>query len=211
MFAVSMVGLLAACGGGGAGDEPNAFAFDDPNEAFLEGQRIGDEASAAGETPFVALAPIGSATYQGLAAVTVEDGVVERAMLGTVELEADFAGDDASGSVSDFVRIERVGMTSDFATVGPVDGALTISGADFVSDAGDATFTADIAGQLTTEGGASIDIDAPIEGELYGPNAEYFEAETLSGETAVVSSRISPSVVVADVQDLEIEIVAERQ
>lgn len=205
IFAISLVGLLAACGGGG--DDPNSFAFDDPNDAFNEALRISAASSTAGDTPFVNLAPIGSATYQGVAGVTVDDGAVERIMLGTFDLEADFVGNDLSGSATDFVRVEQTGVGFELASLGPVDGTLSISNGDFTNDGGSAAYSADVNGRLTTAGGTTVDVGSPFEGELAGVGAEYIIGETATSETAIVTSPTG----VATAEDFDFSIFGERQ
>lgn len=204
VLSASMMAMLAACGGGG--DEPNAFAFEDPNEAVDRFLGVLVAASDVPETNFVALQPLGTVSYQGLTTVSLDDGFEEQQMLGTFDLEANFAGDQITGSTSDFVGIEPVGSGGDVISTGEVSGTLSITNGTATDIAGAGGFDADIAGTLR-DGGTTITIDTTLEGSFRGAAAEYVVAGSDSSATAEVVTVSSG----ASTQDLDVIILGERQ
>lgn len=201
---VSFVCALAGCGGGS--EDPNAFAFEDPNDAIAASFGLLVAIGGETETPFVDLPPSGTVNYQGLAGVSLEDGPVEDTFVGTFDLDANFATNTIAGSASDFVAIEQTGMGFDVVATGDVGGSLSISNGQILDNAGDAVFMADVTGDLQ-DGDRTVGISTMLDGEFFGPGAEYVTAESPMGATAQVVSTSSG----ASTPSLEVSLFGEAQ
>lgn len=203
---LSLLAVAAVAGCGGSGTEPNAFAFDDPNDGLASILAITVSASGQTATPFADLPTTGTTNYQGLAAIGWDNGVEDGASLGTFDIDANFATNTLSGSVDDLVGIEPTGMGTQVASTGDIGGSLAISGGQIMDDGGDAAFTASIAGDLV-DGTTMIGIDSMIEGGFAGPTAGIIVAQEVSGATAEVVTESNG----AAVQDLSIVLLGEAQ
>ncbi|TNC73756.1 hypothetical protein [Rubellimicrobium roseum] len=160
--AVALLCLLAGCSGGsGGGGEPLRSYEDLADEALA----LADEIKAMDTVPGEDLPVSGKARYEGIMAVTVEDG---SRLAGAMEMEVDFgdASDPVSGRVSNIVSSdeERYGGSL----------ALSDSRLDRTADGDvDPTLVADLGGTVTGPDDRTTRVEADIWGSFGGEGASH--------------------------------------
>ena len=164
-----MLGLLAGCGGGGSSDGDDGFppapsSFD--NLADRASVLLTDSADLSFTDPG-SLPTSGVARYDGVMAL--DGAFIEgeaQTMVGDVRIEARFANNSVGGAATNFVTETDQRLTGTLAvTNGSID-----RGAD---PATDATFVADLRGDLTEPSGGLIEIDAGLGGAFLGSDYSY--------------------------------------
>lgn len=169
LFGGAAAVLLTACGGSGGGDTtgPNAFAFSDIANGVQDFSDLTDAAVAQSPTSANNL-PSGSATYDGLMTVVLDNGTAD-GVLGTVRLNVGFDNNALTGSAGSFRNF------NDEAT----NGSLSISNGT-ISPAGVAAGTAQVAGTIDFEAGP-MTIDETYTHSFSGDDGQYSIGAAIGG------------------------------
>ncbi|MGR3371546.1 MAG: transferrin-binding protein-like solute binding protein [Pseudooceanicola nanhaiensis] len=170
--------VLAACGG------PGAILPDDPDltydEMLTEGRAIFDSVASTPVTPEADMPASGTARYAGIVAIAQGSplsGIDDGELLGTMEMDADFAGDAISGRMGNF--------REDFTDTAH-EGELALANGQITGNG----FTADISGELTPTGGGTTSYDGAMSGRFRGAGAEIVEGD-VSGTVTLPNSSTS--------------------
>jgi hypothetical protein len=160
---LALLGALGGCGerGSSFGSGDGASSGHPQAVAWEAHRTLAARVGALDATPAGAMPETGSATYRGFAAVQYRPGVEEAvwredALLGSLELRADFAAGLVDGTVDDWSA----------ARGGPVAGRLDIGAAQI----GGAALVGSAAGVLSN-GGRAMALDLDLAGAFVGSRA----------------------------------------
>ena len=161
--------FVVACGDSSGGPATQAPSFDDLGSE-LAGY-LGEFTIGGDRTDPMALPPGGSATYNGVMSVIVNEGSTitpgeDLFIRGDMMVEANFADDTLFGTVDGFSDSDSDTYTGSLdITDGVIDNAALST---------NATFVAEIDGDLTNDRTTSeFGVDAFFVGDFYGPSQEY--------------------------------------
>ncbi len=174
-----IAGTLSACGGGtdvASYDELNARSETLISRLEQTGEYNAETQEFENFTQTEELPTAGTASYSGTSGMWVGDNMAQAEanantnetpdILSELNLQADFAASEISGSMTNFQAADP--------TIG-ISGAVNIENGVFVSDVQGAGMRADLTGELKTTGGgpdATYAVNGETEGLFVGDNAE---------------------------------------
>lgn len=173
-MAACFAGALGACSAVETAPGNPGPTYD---ELLSDGRVIFNGATSTPVTPEADMPDSGSASYAGVAALAQGgplSGIDDGQLLGTMEMEADFAGNAVSGRMGNFR--EEFTDTAHEGELALANGQVSGNG-----------FTADISGELTPPGGATASYDGTLDGRFRGAAGEIVEGD-VSGTITLPSS-----------------------
>lgn len=162
---LSILAVLAACGGSNNGSMSNPTQMPGQNKPLLEALQADNQALF--QTPVATLPASGGADYTGYAQLalngaTASDFVGEAVGIAELRVDVTAGNPSLSGTMTDFD--DRSGT---------YDGTLTVTSDGSGMEAGRTVANANVTGTLTRNTGQVAEIDADIVGRFFGDDATY--------------------------------------
>jgi len=167
---------LAGCMGGGGASTRSALTFDDHR---VIAKQFSDEIRVLNIYDPGALPTMGSANYTGNLGFSASPGTTGGIVLfGDLALNANFQNNAVTGAVTDIVDNDDNRYAGSFGlTSGQIDRTANTA-------AGERALSADVSGEISAAGGATISIDATLAGDFFGDTPSHVTG-TVAGNVVV--------------------------